>query len=150
MKKVLITIFSLLFLVGCSNYLKSYRDYNYDGHYFVVETRESIPVRCTFVKFDGVDVLRIFQTDEEGNIVIGYGTDIIFYTQEKERLRFEDSKLVLRDKNGRNVRDMINHGLIGSGSILLYGLRHEPGLGLKTTDLYFFKGEKNDLSKYFN
>jgi len=145
-KRILYILLATLILVGCS-YPKNYRDFNYNGYYFIPETSEMIPIQCTFIKYEGLDAFRVFQLDEAGEVISGYGTDLTSYTQEKEHLRFKDTEVILKGKDGKIYHDMVNSGIVGKGHIMLFGFRHKADA--KITTLTFDKGEKNILSQYF-
>ena len=145
-KRFLYILLALFVITGCS-YPKNYRDFNYNGYYYVSETSELIPIQCTFIKFEGLDAFRVFQLDEKGEVISGYGTDLTSYTQDKEHLRFKDAEVILKGKDGKLYHDMVNSGIVGKGHIMLFGFRHKSDAQITT--LSFDKGEKNILSQYF-
>lgn len=145
-KRILYILFALFVFAGCS-YPKNYRDFNYNGYYYVSETSELIPIQCTFIRFEGLDAFRVFQLDEAGEVLSGYGTDLTSYTQDKEHLRFKEVEVVLKGKDGKIYHDMVNSGIVGKRSIMLFGFRYKADAAITT--LSFNKGEKNILSQYF-
>ena len=87
MKKVIIVISLMIVLSGCTSYLKHYRNYYYEGPYASVYSIKNIPfnpenpggncviLRCVFIKKGHLDALRIFQIDNNGEILPNLGSD---------------------------------------------------------------------------